>query len=176
MAHWAERAWPWALFAALLVWGWRTTDLVHTVPAYGDALEGLWATTWYAENLRTGSSPAIYPLAFFPGGWHLATYAWGPANFVILLPLHAVGGAAFAYNVASVITLGLAFAGTLVLAQRLPWSGTAEIPAELVRPGANELMIRTAFGTRPVDATGGENPDSRSLSAGVTRLRVEALP
>jgi hypothetical protein len=57
-----------------------------------------------------------------------------------------------------------------------PWSGTAEIPAELVRPGANELMIRTAFGTRPVDATGGENPDSRSLSAGVTRLRVEALP
>ena len=38
----AERLMPWMLFAALLAWGWRTTDLFHTVPSYGDVLEGLW--------------------------------------------------------------------------------------------------------------------------------------
>lgn len=119
------------LFAALLLWGWRTTDLVRTVPAYGDALEGLWATTWYAEALSTGSNPAVYPLAFFPGGWHLATYAWGPANFAILLPLYSMGGAAFAYNVSTLVTFGLAFAGTLALAQRFVSRPAAAVVAAL---------------------------------------------
>jgi hypothetical protein len=109
---------PWLLFAGILIWGWRTTDLFQTVPSYGDVLEGLWATTWYAEMLSAGRSSAVYPQAFFPAGWHVATYAWGPANFVLLLPLYAIGGAAFAYNVATLITFGLAFAGMLALADR----------------------------------------------------------
>ena len=109
---------PWLLFAGILIWGWRTTDLFQTVPSYGDVLEGLWATTWYAETLSAGRSSAVYPQAFFPAGWHVATYAWGPANFFLLLPLYAIGGAAFAYNVATLITFGLAFAGMLALADR----------------------------------------------------------
>ena len=42
---WARRLLPWALFAAVLAWGWRTIDLWHSVPAYGDVLEGIWATS-----------------------------------------------------------------------------------------------------------------------------------
>ncbi len=57
-----------------------------TVPAYGDVLEGLWVLLWYADSLRTGQSPAFYSLLFHPGGWYVATYAWGPLNFLLLLP------------------------------------------------------------------------------------------
>jgi hypothetical protein len=119
------------LFAALIIWGWRTRDLLHTVPSYGDALEGLWATEWYAKTLSAGGNPAVYPLAFFPAGWHVATYAWGPANFLILLPLYALGGAAFAYNVATLVTFVLAFAGTLALAGRFVSRPAATVVALL---------------------------------------------
>lgn len=111
-------AWPWLLFATILAWGWRTTDLFHTVPSYGDVLEGLWALTWYDDALRLGSNPALYRLAFHPVGFHVPTYAWGPANFLLLIPLYRIGGAAFAYNLAMLITFLLAFAGTYLLAQR----------------------------------------------------------
>jgi hypothetical protein len=114
----ASLAWPWLLFAALLAWGWRTTELLHTVPSYGDVLEGLWALMWYDDALRVGSNPALYRLAFHPVGFHVPTYAWGPANFLLLIPLYRVGGAAFAYNVAMLITFLLAFAGTYLLALR----------------------------------------------------------
>lgn len=114
----AGLAWPWLLFAALIAWGWRTTDLFHTVPSYGDVLEGLWALIWYDDALRLGSSSAVYPLAFHPAGFHVATYAWGPANFLLLIPLYRIGGAAFAYNVATLITFLIAFAGAYLLAQR----------------------------------------------------------
>ena len=116
--NWAQRLLPWVLFVALLAWGWRTTDLFHTVPSYGDVLEGLWAINWYDKALRGGFSPVVYPLAFHPQGWNVITYAWGPANFVLLLPLNWLGGPAFAYNVATLLTYVIAFAGMLQLAQR----------------------------------------------------------
>jgi len=51
-------------------------------PLYGDVLEGLWALIWYDDALRLGSSPALYPLAFHPVGFHVPTYAWGrPTSF-----------------------------------------------------------------------------------------------
>ena len=111
-------AWPWLLFAALLAWGWRTTDLFHTIPSYGDVLEGLWALRWYDDAVRLGSNSALYPLAFHPVGFHVPTYAWGPANFILLIPLYRIGGAAFAYNVATLISFVIAFAGAYLLAQR----------------------------------------------------------
>jgi hypothetical protein len=57
-----------------------------------------------------------------------------------------------------------------------PWSRTASIPAKLVRPGANEVTVRAGFGIRPVEATEGGNQDSRSLSVGFSRLRVDPVP
>jgi hypothetical protein len=119
MARLMARGGPWLLFAVLLAWGWRTTNLWHAVPAYGDALEGLWAVTWLGEALRLKQNPAVYPLAFHPVGWHMVTYAWGPANFLLLLPLYWLGGAAFAYNVATLLTFVIAFAGSHQLARRL---------------------------------------------------------
>ena len=53
--RWRKRAqWlmPWVPFVALLAWGWRTTDLFHTVPSYGDVLEGLWARNEEKNNKR----------------------------------------------------------------------------------------------------------------------------
>ena len=29
---------PWALFLACLLWGWRVKDLFYDIPAYGDVL------------------------------------------------------------------------------------------------------------------------------------------
>jgi hypothetical protein len=122
----ANLAWPWLLFTALLAWGWRTTDLFHAIPSYGDVLEGLWALIWYDDALRLGASPALYPLAFHPIGFYVQTYAWGVTNFLLLIPLYRVAGAAFAYNVAVLITFLVAFAGTYLLAQRfMPRLGAA---------------------------------------------------
>jgi hypothetical protein len=118
MAPPALSALPWLSFAAVLAWGWRTTDLLHTIPSYGDVLEGLWALLWYDDALRLGQSSALYRLAFHPIGLHVATYAWGPSNFFLLIPLYRIGGAAFAYNIATLITITLAFAGTYLLARR----------------------------------------------------------
>ena len=117
----AARIGPWLLFAAFLAWGWRTTDLSHTVPAYGDVLEGLWALTWHADALQLGLSPVRSPLLFHPVGWYMATYAWGPAVLALLVPLHTAGGAAFAYNVATLLTFLIAFAGAYTLGQRFDW-------------------------------------------------------
>ena len=91
---------PWAAFAALLVWGWRGQNLFHDIPTYGDVLELMWGISWYGDALRTGVDPAVYPLAFYPGGWQLATFGQsvGPALFLAMLPLHWIAGAAFAYQ------------------------------------------------------------------------------
>ncbi len=122
---------PWLPFAMVLAWGWHAVDLLHEVPAYGDVLEGLWALLWYADSLRTGQSPAFYALLFHPGGWYVATYAWGPLNFLLLMPLYAIGGAAFAYNAATLISFGLAFGGSLLLAQRFLSRSGATVAALL---------------------------------------------
>jgi len=111
---------PWTAFAALLVWGWRGQNLFHNLPNYGDVLELTWGVSWYDDALRAGVNPALYPLAFYPGGWQLATFGQsvGPALFLAMLPLHWIGGAAFAYQIAVLLTFVLAFGGTLALAGR----------------------------------------------------------
>ena len=60
----------------------------------------MWGISWYGDALRTGVDPAVYPLAFYPGGWQLATFGQsvGPALFLAMLPLHWIAGAAFAYQ------------------------------------------------------------------------------
>ena len=80
----------------------------------------MWGISWYGDALRTGVDPAIYPLAFYPGGWQLATFGQsvGPALFLAMLPLHWIAGAAFAYQIAVLLTFALAFGGTLALAGR----------------------------------------------------------
>jgi hypothetical protein len=110
---------PWLLFVAMLAWGWRTTDFAGTVPSYGDVLEGLWAIDWYDPALRTGSGASVNPLAFHPEGWQVATYAWGPLNLAFLMPLARLGGAALAYNVITLLTFAIAFAGAKRLARSL---------------------------------------------------------
>ncbi len=109
---------PWLLLAVFLVWGWRGQDFVRSVPAYGDILEFTWALTRYDGALRQGGNPLIASNAFYPGGWNLATYATGFVFLPLLLPLHRLGGAAFAYNTAVLLSFVVAFAGSYVLARR----------------------------------------------------------
>jgi hypothetical protein len=53
-----------------------------------------------------------------------------------------------------------------------PWTSTVDIPAELVRVGFNDLIVRAAFAEPPQD-----NPsDPRRLSLGFKRLRIDAQP
>ncbi|MEZ4767827.1 MAG: hypothetical protein R2844_05305 [Caldilineales bacterium] len=113
----AGRVLPYLGFAALLLLGWRVWDLAHALPAYDDVLEVLWTLRWYDGALRGQHGFLVYPLAFFPTGWHVATYAGGPFMFLVLLPLYWVGGAAFAYNVATLLTFLVSFAGMLRLAR-----------------------------------------------------------
>src|SRR4051812_35797435 len=91
--------WPWAAFLALMTWAWRVGDLFHNVPTYGDSLEVLWGLDWYARSLAHGHNPLFYPGVFAPQGWQVASLAHGPLFFVALLPLYALGGAAFAFNI-----------------------------------------------------------------------------
>lgn len=108
---------PWLAFAVLLLWGWRVGDLAHNLPAYGDVLEVLWITTWYDEALRGVHAAASYPLLFYPAGWRVVTYAGGPTLLLALLPLNWLGGPAFAYNVTTLLTLALSFAGMQIVAR-----------------------------------------------------------
>ncbi len=114
----AQRAAPYVLFAGLLAAGWRAWDIWHAVPAYDDVLEVLWSITWYNQALAGLHGAAVYPLAFFPAGWQVATFGEGPAMFLLLLPLSWLGGPAFAYNVALWLAFLIAFAGAHRLARR----------------------------------------------------------
>lgn len=145
--EWAQRLLPWGVFAALLVWGWRAIDLFHTIPSYGDVLEVLWAIDWYDEALRHGQNPLVYSLAFHPQGWNLMTFALGPANFVLLLPLSWLGGPAFAYNVATLLTHVIAFAGALKLARGFVSNLAAAVVA----------LLYTFWGLRWYNNVGGLN-------------------
>jgi len=109
---------PWIVFAALLVWGWHAQDFAHSLPNYGDTLEFTWALSWYSDALRSALNPIYAPAAFHPVGWDLTTYATGFLLLPALLPLHRLGGAAFAYNSAVLLTFVLAFGGMLALARR----------------------------------------------------------
>jgi hypothetical protein len=117
--HRVSAAMPWLAFLGIMLLGWHRTNLLHMVPsAYGDVLEGTWATMWLGDSLLHGTNPSLYPLAFHPVGWPVITYAWGPANFLLLIPLYWLGGAAFAYNVATIAGFLVAFSGTYLLARR----------------------------------------------------------
>lgn len=106
-----KNAAPWLLLALFLVWGWHKQSLTRSLPVYGDALELTWALTWYDEALRSGQNVALFPGAFYPTGWYLATFGAGPALLFVLLPLYWLGGAAFAYNSAVLLTFVLTYAG-----------------------------------------------------------------
>ena len=109
---------PWLCLGAFLAWGWRTQDFIHSVPGYGDILEMTWGISWYQTALSQHVNPAIYPLAFYPGGWHLAANGVAPELYLALVPLSRLGGAAFAYNIAILLTFVVAFAGAYALARR----------------------------------------------------------
>jgi len=112
---------PWAAFLPMLAWSWRVGDLFGHVPGYGDGLEVLWGLDWYAQSLIHGRNPLFDPAVFAPQGWQVATLAHGPILFLALMPLYALGGAAFAYNAAALGAHVLAFAG-MYKATRL-WLG-----------------------------------------------------
>lgn len=54
-----------------------------------------------------------------------------------------------------------------------PWAQDIVIPASLVHLGANELTIVSDYAASPNDVTQGQNPDTRQLSAGYSKLRVD---
>ncbi len=127
----AARSVPWLAFLALLLAGWRVANLGRALPAYGDVLEVTWTTTWYSGALRGEHGFLVYPSIFFPVGWHVATFGEGPAMFLPLLPLNWLGGPAFAYNVTTLLTFALAFAGAKRLARRLLGALPAAVAALL---------------------------------------------
>ena len=111
-----RRVLPWVPFLVLLAWGWPVDDVFHAVPSYQDALEVLWGIEWYGAHFPDRDL-LFYPLLFHPEGWHVATFAYGPAVFLPLLPLFRWGGAAFAYNAGALLSLFVAFAGMFRLAR-----------------------------------------------------------
>lgn len=55
------------------------------------------------------------------------------------------------------------------------WAAEIALPASQITVGWNELTLRSAYGARPVDLTGGKNSDTRWLSVGVTKLEVAPI-
>ncbi|MBN2006009.1 MAG: hypothetical protein JXA21_21805 [Anaerolineae bacterium] len=109
---------PWALFLIMLMQSWRVKDFFHAVSGYGDVLEILWGIRWYAQQWLHFRSAAVFPMIFYPVGFHVATLAHTPFTFILLIPLYLIGGEAFAYNVATMLSLVIAFGGMYRLARR----------------------------------------------------------
>ncbi len=110
--------WRWVLFFLFFVWGWRVEKIFTHLPAYEDVLEVIWGIRWYHEALFVQhTSPLFTPLIFHPLGWHTATLAHTPSLFILALPLHELGGEAFAYNFLAFLPFILSFTGALRLAQ-----------------------------------------------------------
>ena len=51
-----------------------------------------------------------------------------------------------------------------------PWAAAITVPASLVRLGGNDVVIRPAYAVAPPDG------DTRPLSVGFSKLRVDAEP
>ncbi len=121
----------WIPFLLMLTWRWQS-NVFTTIPSYGDALEMIWGTIWYGQNLQNGLSlPAIYPLIFHPEGWYVATFANGLGLFLLLVPFYLLAGAAFAYNIVALLSLFIAYAGMYKLS-RLFTSRFASVIAALL--------------------------------------------
>lgn len=129
MRNLSERIGPLVFLAGFLMWGWRNLDVFTGVPNYGDTLEFTWAISWYGERLRVGESIALYPLAFFPGGWR---YSQNLYLLLAIQPLNWLGGAAFAYNAFVVLTFVAAFAGSFKLAREFVGRPEATVAAILI--------------------------------------------
>ncbi|MGB3714076.1 MAG: hypothetical protein WA996_06570 [Candidatus Promineifilaceae bacterium] len=52
------------------------------------------------------------------------------------------------------------------------WQGSIVIPQEIVEIGWNDLSLEYGYAARPIDVTGGKNPDPRALSLGFSRIEV----
>lgn len=115
--HWLlTNALPWLGFTLVLLWGWRIYDLFNRIPAYGDALEVVWGIQQYHDALvNSHTLPLFTPLVFAPNGWHTATLAHTPFLFLFAQPFYIVGGVAFAYNALTLLSFGVAFAGSMKL-------------------------------------------------------------
>jgi hypothetical protein len=97
-----------------LIWTWSFVDLFESLPNYGDVLEVIWGITWYSRSLWSSEiSPLFTPLVFHPLGWHTATLAHTPFLFSLGVPLHFIGGSAFAYNLLAILSLFVAYLGSL---------------------------------------------------------------
>ena len=123
-----RRVWPAAVLLGFLAWGWRAQNLFSSIPSYGDTLVFTWALSWYGDAIPAHQSIAVYPLAFYPGGW---PYAEDFFMLLALLPLHWIGGAAFAYNVATLLTFIVAFLGTYKLGRQFVGQAGATVAALL---------------------------------------------
>ncbi len=96
---------PWVAFLLFMAWAWGPRDLFHTIPYYGDALETAVLAPWVSDALATGQNPLIYPLNYFPEGWHVGSHSMSILLYVLLAPLAHLGGGAFFYNVGSAACL-----------------------------------------------------------------------
>ena len=123
-----RRVWPAAVLLGFLAWGWRAQNLFSSIPSYGDTLVFTWALSWYGDAIPAHQSIAVYPLAFYPGGW---PYAEDFFMLLALLPLHWIGGAAFAYNVATLLTFIVAFLGAYKLGRQFVGQAGATVAALL---------------------------------------------
>ncbi|MBI3957901.1 MAG: hypothetical protein HY328_03750 [Chloroflexi bacterium] len=114
----AQHILPWVAFVGFMAWGWGLRDIFRTVPHYGDALENIVSATWFSDALTQGQNPLIYPYNYFPEGWRVGSHSVGALLYLLLVPLVRIGGGAFAYNIAMLLTCIGGFAGALLLARR----------------------------------------------------------
>ena len=89
----------------------------------------MWVLSWYGDAIRAGQSISTYPLAFFPSGWR---YSENLYMLLGMLPLHWLGGPAFAYNLVVLLSFIAAFIGAYLLARQFIDRFAATIAALLI--------------------------------------------
>jgi len=107
---------PWILFHVFLLWGWRVSNPFKHLPAvWGDLLTVIWKFEWCEQVLLfRQSNPLSYSLFAHPTGMHAGGQNFGPIWCVLSLPLERIGGVVFAYNVLTLLSLYVCFAGAFL--------------------------------------------------------------
>ena len=108
-----ERLCAGGAFLLLFAYFWRATNPFSQIPAYGDALEVVWGIIWYNHAITEWVTPFSYPLIFHPVGWNVGILAHTPLLFLLSQPFYFIGGELFAYNMMAIVSLVIAYIGSL---------------------------------------------------------------
>jgi len=128
-----EALWAALFYAALtagMTWPLVTRMGSQLVGEIGDNIYFVWMIGWMQKALfQLHVNPFDVWFLNFPEGWNMAYTEITPAQLALALPFSFIGGPAFAYNAAMLLTFVLSGLGMFLWVRRLTGSSSAALVA-----------------------------------------------